>query len=414
MSERQKLGTDLEFIRYLKKNGGETMKKCYQCATCTVSCHLSPKEYAFPRKEMIQASFGMKEKLITDPDVWLCHGCMDCSEQCPRGARPADLMSSVRNYIYQKYAVPSFFGKALNDPSKLWILLLIPAILIFALVMVTQGGDLGNINWSVHQFKYADFISHGALEGLFITGNLLIFGFAYVGYKKYWDDINKNFGKPKKNSKGFIQSFVEVMYEFMIHKNFDKCPTNSNRRNGHMLMFYGFMGAFIATGIVVINLFGPALGVGHFLPEHMDMPLYLIGGFDLNNQTELIEFFGLVTKSIGVIGGTFMIIGGLLLLIKRYQTTEHDGKSSYADMLFLWTVFMVALTGMLLVFFRLADTPAMGFPIYYIHLVFVFFLLWYMPYSKFAHMLYRALGLTFLKMHGRENKHEIFVNGRHN
>ncbi len=106
-----------------------------------------------------------------------------------------------------------------------------------------------------------------------------------------------------------------------------------------------------------------------------------------------------------------MITGGLMMLITRQLTPEREGASSYYDMLFLWVIWGVAFTGMLCVLFRLLELPIAGFSIYYIHLVLVYFLLWYMPYSKFAHIIYRVLGLTFLKMHGRDIRPEIFSNG---
>jgi quinone-modifying oxidoreductase subunit QmoC len=74
----------------------------------------------------------------------------------------------------------------------------------------------------------------------------------------------------------------------------------------------------------------------------------------------------------------------------------------------LWVIFGVGLTGMGIVFIRLSGVAVLAYITYFIHLTLVFFLLWYMPYSKFAHMIYRFLGLTFLKMHGRGNKHEVF------
>lgn len=408
MNERQKLGTDLEFIRYLKANGGDTMKKCFQCATCSVACELSPKENAFPRKEMIQASWGLKDKLVGDPDIWLCHGCMDCSQQCPRGARPADLMSALRSYVYKFYAVPSFMGKALSSPNYLPALLIIPVILIFILTMITQGGDLSNINWAPHEFKYAEFIAHGPIEMLFVFGNILVFAMAYFGYKKYWDTMQANAEGPVRN--GFIKSAISVFVEFMLHRKFDKCPTNSNRYYGHIFVIYGFIGALVATAIVVVNIFGAKLGLfPEFLPEHMNLPLALLGGFDLSNWEETKEFIGLVTKLIGMSGGVLLILGGLMFLLKRNYTPANEGKSNYNDLLFLWMLWGVAFTGMCCVMFRLFEVPVLAFPTYFVHMVLVYFLLWYMPYSKFAHMIYRFLGLTFLKMYGRDYRPEIFA-----
>ena len=75
---------DLDFIKYLKTAGGDTMKKCYQCATCSVVCPLSTDENPFPRQEMIWSGWGMKEKLVSDPNVFLCHQCGDCTAQIGR------------------------------------------------------------------------------------------------------------------------------------------------------------------------------------------------------------------------------------------------------------------------------------------------------------------------------------------
>ncbi|ROL59224.1 hypothetical protein D9V86_10965 [Bacteroidetes/Chlorobi group bacterium ChocPot_Mid] len=400
MSERQNIGTDVEFIKHLKKHGGETMKKCYQCATCSVVCQLSPEEYAFPRKEMIQAAWGQKEKLLSDADIWLCHGCMDCSLQCPRGARPADLMGAVRSFIYQKFSFPRFMGSAMANPKALPFLFLFAAFVIFLMVLATNGifhgfdGQFFTVRDGV--LKYEDFVHKLVIEGLFIPGNLLIFTFAGIGLTNYWKSLKENnkIGEPQMS---FLQAAWKVLWDFLAHKKFEKCPTNSNRRYGHIYAFYGFVGTMIATGLVVV---GEIYHYGHMFDNDFMMAI----SFYLPYPMGLFH----PVKVLGVISGLFLVIGLLLFLLKRYKTQEHDGKSSYNDWLFLWVIFGVGLTGMGIVFIRLSGVAVLAYITYFIHLTLVFFLLWYMPYSKFAHMIYRFLGLTFLKMHGRGNKPEVF------
>lgn len=454
MSERVQVGTDLEFVRYLKENGGETMKKCFQCATCSVVCELSPKEYAFPRKEMIQASWGLKDKLMSDPDIWLCHGCMDCSLQCPRSARPADLMGALRSYVYRAYAYPKFLGDALASPKALPGLFIAAMAFVFVLVLgtniifhdgdmqffrisdgqlteqefVEQGGTFKNEE-EVHHFhkrdgimsydhysemggklpkeeflnkygvvQYHNFINKVTIQATFIPLNLIIFYLAFVGYRNYWRNMKKSQVLQTRPKKSFLSAGFEVLMDLMRHKNFDKCPTNSNRRWGHFYVFWGFVGTMIATGIVVL---GEMYEFGILPLEIFHFP-YPMGIFH-------------PVKVLGMISGVLLLIGLALLFMKRLQTAKREGISTYNDWLFLSILLGVAVTGVLIVLLRLPYSGEAHYYlyianiVYFIHLTLVFFLLVYMPWSKFAHMVYRFVGLIFLKMHGRENKPELFA-----
>ena len=119
MAQPLRIEPDVQFIRELQAAGGESLKKCYQCATCSVACPISPMDNPYPRKEMIWAQWGLKDKLMSDPDVWLCHNCGGCSDLCPRGARPADLMAAMRNMAYQNLVKPASLniGKLMSWPK---------------------------------------------------------------------------------------------------------------------------------------------------------------------------------------------------------------------------------------------------------------------------------------------------------
>jgi quinone-modifying oxidoreductase subunit QmoC len=74
---------------------------------------------------------------------------------------------------------------------------------------------------------------------------------------------------------------------------------------------------------------------------------------------------------------------------------------SYFDWVFLLVVIGVGATGMASWGLRVADMEV-GYFVYYIHLVFVWSLFAYAPYSKFAHLFYRTTAMVFARYSGRE------------
>jgi len=377
VESRTLIQPDVEFISYLKKNGGDTLKKCYQCASCSVVCSLSPQHEAFPRKEMISASWGQKENLLSDPDVWLCHGCSDCSTHCPRGAKPGDVLGAVRSYIIDFFAFPKFMGSALKKPIFLIPLLLVPAIILFGLLYSNLDGNFDQLNEGV--VKFARFLPHGVLEAFFVGGNILIFAFAAIGLSRFWKNLNSITLPEKKKS--FIIVLIETIIEIVTHRNFNTCSSSSTRFWGHFLIFYGFFGAMATAGLAV-----GALVLFDLSPIPLFHPIKILGN----------------------LSGIALVVGCIVVTIKRLRTKSDKGTSTYSDWLLIIFVFLVAFTGLLTQTMRLLDVPFLAYNIYFVHMVFIFFLLWYAPYSKMAHMFYRTLALVYLRQTGREKKMTMF------
>ena len=136
MSEATIIKPDLNFVNEIIKGGGESLKKCYQCATCSVVCNVTPEGNPFPRKEMVLAQWGQKDRLIASADVWLCHQCSDCTAYCPRGAKPGEVLNAIRKQSIKEVALVPFFAKIATNPSLVWLLFAIPAALFYAILVV--------------------------------------------------------------------------------------------------------------------------------------------------------------------------------------------------------------------------------------------------------------------------------------
>jgi len=391
---------DPKFVRDVIKLGGKTLKRCMQCATCSVVCPLSPEDNPFPRKEMIWAQWGLKEKLLKDPDIWLCHNCNDCSKYCPRDAKPGEVLSALRARMIAEYSWPSFMTKIVNNPIYLPLLILIPIVLL--------GGLIYGLGLSIPEGEiiYSRFIPMEYVE----IGGFLFGGFAVliglIGLWRFWNALTDGGGKhiiiePKegaeleiKGSLGFIDAVYYAIKDIIMHSWFKICGVNRIRYYAHIMIFYGFLASGLAALFDVVGKY--VFGLPHLPILH---PAEILGGIMFEKPIIFILFLG---KVIGNLGGLGLVAGCLLAIYNRY-TNEHAKGGSYFDWFFLILLFIVAVTGFIMEVTRLIGSVT-AYWWYLVHLVAVFVLLVYAPYSKFAHLIYRGVAMAYAKAIGREPK----------
>jgi quinone-modifying oxidoreductase subunit QmoC len=392
MADRRVIEPDLDFIREVKRAGGDTLKKCYQCATCSVVCNLSTVDRPFPRKEMILSGWGQTDELIRDPDLWLCYQCNDCSTRCPREAKPGDVLAAIRAWVYQKYSFPSFMGKALANKSALPLLILAPVLFLAACVYffapTNPDGSFVFMNSEIVDFDI--FLPHSSVDALFVVGNVLIFLFAAIGFSRFWKALN---GRGETSNMSFVQALTATVKEITFHSRFRECEANKPRATGHMLLLGGFVGAMITTGCVFVFVFIP-----HYLQ--------LLGLESLHSWFTVPIDLPHPVKFLGVLSGIAIVVGSAMMIMRRRTHPEEVGAAGYPDNFFITVIFMTGLTGMFSWLGRLTGIGLLAYTIYFVHMVFVFMLLWYMPYSKFAHMIYRTLALVYAKRVGRLSRSE--------
>jgi len=99
-------GTFCEEIASLP--GGENIKKCFACGTCTAGCPVSAIEKTYsPRKIIHQILLGMREELLKSPEIWYCLICYRCYSRCPQQVNFTDIMSVLR-YLAVKHNYVSY------------------------------------------------------------------------------------------------------------------------------------------------------------------------------------------------------------------------------------------------------------------------------------------------------------------
>ena len=75
--------------------------------------------------------------------------------------------------------------------------------------------------------------------------------------------------------------------------------------------------------------------------------------------------------------------------------------SNYYDWYLLGVIWAVTLTGIGSEVFRLAGVAPLAFFTYYLHLVSIFMLIAYLPWSKLGHLVYRTTALIYARYVGR-------------
>ena len=383
MADTYVIEPDLDFIKQVGALGGEDLKKCYQCATCSVACPISPDTRPFPRKEMIAASWGLKDKLVANADIWLCHNCGDCSTRCPREAKPADVLAAVRSYTIEDYAQPKVLARAMKDPKKLPILLAIPAILFLVVGTITGLLDFTpDLSGGIKHWK---FFSTWLVDMMMLPAALFAAAVFALGLKRFLADIHQNAlaeGKTNKETieiPGFIQALIKVIPTILLHRKFSECTENKDREIAHFLTLYGFIGLFIVTSIFFVVMYGS----------------YLLPGGALHGPWSQLN----PVKWLANISGVALIVGTSLMIKNRMS--KKDQASRYFDWYLIYLAFGLGVTGMGAQLTRLADWAFISFAIYYVHLVLVWTLFAYLPFSKLAHLVYRTVAMTYNEYAGR-------------
>ena len=305
----------------------------------------------------------------------LCHNCGACLSACQYAAphefavNVPKAMAKVRLETYTNYAWPQPLGKlyqrngltlGLASGAGLALFLSLTLLIMGNLFIAMPGGNFYGI------------FPHNTLALMFSA----VFGFAVlalgIGVRRFWREISPAEAPlPLKTSAALEAGANVAQLKYLDGGHGEGCNNADDeftlwRRRFHHLTFYGFMLCFAATGVATLY---------HFL-------------LDWSAPYPVLS----LPVLLGIFGGVGLLIGpaGLLWMNLRRNPQQGDENQKPMDRGFIALLFLVSASGLALLAGR--ETSALGLLLaIHLGLVMAFFLT--MPYSKFAHGIFRSAAL---------------------
>ncbi|MBN1608355.1 MAG: 4Fe-4S dicluster domain-containing protein [Polyangiaceae bacterium] len=355
--DAQRIEPDLEVVRELREFGGESFKRCSQCATCSVVCELSSGDGDFPRKKMLWAQWGLGDRLIGSLDPWLCYYCGKCSERCPREAEPGETLMALRRWLTSRYdftGLSRLFYRSWK--AELGVVLLVALATGFG--FFTYGMSHGNLaaydgpeaflpSDVVHVFDWA-------MAGVLTT--LL----AINAIRMWWFTVGRD-----RSLRIPLSSYAKRLYmvpmHFFTQKRFAGCDARPPWVV-HLVLMLSYVTLFT---------------------------LIMFFLHDMQAGPEIrwsVHAFG-YAASIGLVVTLIYAIRGRLKKVEPQYRFSHE-----SDWLFLGMLLLVTATGILQHVLHRFGEPMAANIAYVVHLSFVVPMLTLeVPFGKWSHMVYRPL-----------------------
>ena len=364
---------DIDFPEKLKKYGAINLDECFNCGNCTAVCPLSEGRESFPRKIIRYSQLGLSSKLKSSKEIWLCYYCGECSDTCPRQAEPGELMAAARRYAIASYDVTGL--SKVYYTSKLFSFLIVTAVAIILFFLFLHNAGSMNTQ-KLELFKFITFDSVHKIGIFVIIISFLVF---IAGILRM---IRALKGELKETKNGRIKrAFTEVIKELVLQERFGECkeekePFFLNRRILHWMIMWGFIGLGLATALDYLFLEIAGKVPGKALP--LWHPTRLLG----------------TLAGLSLLYGTTVTL--ILRTIKKDKYFSHSLTSDWFLVLFLW---LAAVTGFIVEISLYVHNPSKWmYIVFLVHIVVSMELVLLIPFTKFAHAVYRPIALIILKI----------------
>jgi len=375
----------------MERYGAPDVKACFNCGNCTAVCPLSEGDDAFPRRMIRYVQLGQRDKLAACKEVWTCYYCGECSETCPREAAPGELMAAARRFSIGRFD-PTTLSRRMFTSSAFnigWMIVLF-GILVGFLLGTSETLPEGRVNTaSLLEWIPFDIIHDLGLAVIIILAVLSVVALVNMVWLLARETSAQGAPRPPQDPSRFplksaLLALGDMIGEAIAHRRFRDCQTEQSRDDGplplrrrwvHMSIMFGFLGLALAT---VLDYF--LKEPGSYVPIYYPIRL------------------------LGTVAGIALMYGTTVAMIQRARKPDRayfdrSTVSDWALLIFLW---IIGATGFVLEIGEYVTLSGIAVDIVFlVHVGLAMELLLLLPFTKFAHIIYRPVALWFFAFRAR-------------
>jgi ferredoxin len=383
---------DTELLSDIKRFGAADVSACFSCGTCTAICPLVDNDATFPRRIIRYAQVGMRDELLSSKELWTCYQCGLCSDSCPTEADPSEFMAAARRYAIASYE-PTGLARILYTRPVIGSLIATAFAAFFAVFMYASHGPQAASSLALFTF-----IPEGLIHwtGVAVMGVLALAGF--VGITSMARRVARSegvslptlFGSRAQVSKAGKAIWSALGVEALGQKRYRQDCKDDNpveplyRRRWliHALTIWGFLGLLAAT--------------------ILDWGLALFGVKETGTPIPLWY----PSRLIGTVAGIALVYGVSMFIVNRVRQVNRAAQFTTAsDWLLLVLLWITGATGFFIeVALYLPNAPAWGYWVFLFHVAVAMELMLLLPFTKFAHAMYRPVALFFYAVAADKSK----------
>ena len=384
---------DTDLLSDVQRFGAADVSACFSCGTCTAICPLSDNDGTFPRRIIRYAQVGMRDELLSSKELWTCYHCGLCSDSCPTEADPGEFMAAARRYAIASYE-PTGLARILYTRPVVGSLIATAVAMFFAVFMYAARGPQDDAaSLTLFEFIPEELIH---LTGIAVMGVMALAGL--IGIVTMARRVARHEGVSLTTMLGGrapltrtisalfsalgVESLGQRRYREDCKDDPPAEPWYRRRWLIHALTIWGFLGLLAATVL--------------------DWGLALTGVKETGTPIPLWY----PSRLIGTLAGISLLYGVSLFMANRVRQVNRAAKVSTAsDWLLLVLLWITGATGFFIeAALYLPEAPAWGYWVFLFHVAVAMELMLFLPFTKFAHAIYRPVALFFYALAADKSK----------